>query len=340
MPRKARIDAPGAVHHIIVRGIERGEIFHDDQDRNQFVKRLGDIVMETKTRCFAWALIPNHFHLLLKTGQVPIATVMRRLLTGYAVNFNRRHKRSGHLFQNRYKSILCQEDVYLKELIRYIHLNPLRAGLVKDAQALKCYPYSGHSCLMANRSNSWQDTDEVLSLFDNNKKNARKRYHTFLVKGIEMGRKPDLVGGGLIRSAGGWSALRSMRKAGIFEKSDERILGDGDFVETVLKAAKESMETRYALAAKGVVIEDIIQAVSKLLSLPQKALFGVSKERKIVRGRSLVCYWSTRALGVSMVEVAAHLKISPSTASVASKRGMEIAQKEGLELIKLLNVKI
>ena len=103
MPRKARIDAPGALHHIIVRGIERGIIFEDDWDRNRFVDRLGGIVEETGTRCLAWALISNHFHLLLKTGRVPVATVMRRLLTGYAVNFNRRHRRYGHLFQNRYK---------------------------------------------------------------------------------------------------------------------------------------------------------------------------------------------------------------------------------------------
>jgi REP element-mobilizing transposase RayT len=125
MPRKARIDAPGAVHHIIVRGIERGIIFRDDKDRNDFLTRLGKILNETKTPCFAWALIPNHFHLLLKTGSLPVATVMGRLLTGYATSFNRRYHRSGHLFQNRYKSILCQEEAYLKELVRYIHLNPL-----------------------------------------------------------------------------------------------------------------------------------------------------------------------------------------------------------------------
>jgi len=107
MPRKARIDSAGALHHIICRGIERKEIFKDDIDRNNFVDRLGSILAETKTPCFAWALIPNHFHLLLRTANVPIATIMRRLLTGYAVTFNRRHCRHGHLFQNRYKSILC-----------------------------------------------------------------------------------------------------------------------------------------------------------------------------------------------------------------------------------------
>jgi putative transposase len=138
MPRRAGIDAAGALHHIIVRGIERRKLFWDDADRDSFVKRLGQVLAETQTDCFAWALIPNHAHLLLRTGLTPISGVMRRLLTGYAVEFNRRH---GHVFQNRYKSILCQEDPYLKALVRYIHLNPLRAKLVADDNSLKGFSY-------------------------------------------------------------------------------------------------------------------------------------------------------------------------------------------------------
>ena len=126
MPRKSRIDAPGALHHIIARGIDRRQIFENDADRDHFLSRLGDILTETKTVCYAWALIPNHFHLLLRTSNVSISTTMRRLLTGYANWYNRRHRRYGHLFQNRYKSILCQEDVYLLELVRYIHLHPVK----------------------------------------------------------------------------------------------------------------------------------------------------------------------------------------------------------------------
>ena len=116
MPRRSRIGAPGALHHIIARGIERRMIFRDDDDQNQFLERLGKLLKETQTPCLAWALIPNHFHLLLRTGQVLIATLLRRLLTGYAVYFNHRHHRHGRLFQNRYKSILCEEDAYLLEL--------------------------------------------------------------------------------------------------------------------------------------------------------------------------------------------------------------------------------
>jgi len=165
MPRKARIDASGALHHIIVRGIERRRIFSDDKDRDNFVDRLGDIVTETETFCFGWALIPNHAHLVLKTGNTSLSTVMRRLLTGYAVSYNRRHCRHGQLFQNRYKSILCQEDTYLLELVRYIHLNALRAKIVMNLKELDKYPYSGHSALIGKVSRDFQDTDYVLKLF-------------------------------------------------------------------------------------------------------------------------------------------------------------------------------
>jgi REP element-mobilizing transposase RayT len=112
MPRKARIDAPGAIQHVIARGIERRKIFTDNSDRDNFLDRLDTILSDTQTVCYAWALTPNHFHLLLRTGTVPLSNVMRRLLTGYAVSFNFRHRRHGHLFQNRFKSILCQEDTY------------------------------------------------------------------------------------------------------------------------------------------------------------------------------------------------------------------------------------
>jgi len=163
MPRKARIDASGALHHLIVRGIERRKIFQDDQDRDQFLDRLGNILTETGTACYAWALLANHAHLLLRTGRVPISTVMRRFLTGYAVTYNRRHHRHGQLFQNRYKSILCQEELYLLELVRYIHLNPLRAKVVSDLMGLDEYAYSGHSVLVGRRKNDWQAADYVLS---------------------------------------------------------------------------------------------------------------------------------------------------------------------------------
>jgi putative transposase len=159
MPRKARIDAVDAVQHIMARGIEGRNIFRNNTDRADFIERLAGILKDTTTHCLAWALMPNHFHLLLRTGSMPMETVMRRLLTGYAVSFNLKYRRQGHLFQNRYKSILCQEDIYLKELVRYIHLNPLRKGIVDDLKSLDKYHWCGHSAVMGHRSNEFLNID-------------------------------------------------------------------------------------------------------------------------------------------------------------------------------------
>ena len=153
MPRQARLDAPGALQHVMARGIERRKIFLDDKDRTSFLERLALILEETQTQCYAWALIPNHFHILLRIGTTPLSTVMRRLMTGYAVTFNIRHRRSGHLFQNRYKSVVCEEDTYLLELTRYIHFNPLRARLVEDLKSLDKYQWAGHSAILGRRKN-------------------------------------------------------------------------------------------------------------------------------------------------------------------------------------------
>jgi REP element-mobilizing transposase RayT len=105
MPRKAHIDAAGVLHHIVIRGIERTAIFIDEPDREDFLRRAEKVFADSQTPCYAWALMKNHVHLLLRTGRVAIASVVRRLLTGYAVGFNKSHRRHGHLFQNRYKSI-------------------------------------------------------------------------------------------------------------------------------------------------------------------------------------------------------------------------------------------
>ena len=136
---------------------------------------------------------------------------MRRLVTGYAVSFNHRYSRHGQLFQNRYKSIICQEDAYLHELIRYIHLNPLRANIVSSFTELNKYPYCGHGILMGRRKQQWQDTKYVLGYFSKNVTRAKKAYLDFVKAGVEQARRPDLVVGVLIRSLGGRDAVKKNR---------------------------------------------------------------------------------------------------------------------------------
>ena len=337
MPRQSRIDKPGALHHIICRGIEQCDIFKDDKDRDNFVKRLGAILSETKTPCYAWALIPNHFHLLLRTGKVPVSTVMRRLLTGYAVSFNRRYKRSGHLFQNRYKSILCQEDTYLMELVRYIHLNPLRAGIVPDLKALSGFVYCGHSRIMRLKKSDWQDVEKVIGMFGKRRYPALKKYEEFIGKGIDEGRKPELTGGGLIRSAGGWHELRELRKMNIHFKSDERVLGDSDFVQEVLVSASEAMERKYHLKAEGYTFDRIAGIVGEIFDISQRDLIAPGKQPYRVKARSVLICWAVQELGMPATEVGMRLGMSQSAASRAAQRGRNIVEEMGLNPEKSTN---
>ena len=332
MARQARIDAPGALHHIICRGIERGRIFLDDFDRDRFVERLAALLSETSTSCFAWALIPNHFHLLVRTDCVPFSTVMRRLLTSYAVHFNRRHHRSGHVFQNRYKSILCQQDPYLLELVRYIHLNPLRAGIVSDLSELARYPYSGHSRLAGVLDDGWQDTESVWVLFASSKQEACIRYRDFIHGGLSMGKRPELTGGGLVRSAGGWSGVQALRAMKEHMKSDERIRGDGDFVETALAGARETREEKYRLRNQGYDLAAILSRVSRICNIPEARITSSGKEPERVRAKRIVAFWAVKELGLPGTEVGKVLNLTQSAVSRAVRRGEEIVKELGLSL--------
>ena len=334
MPRKARIDATGALHHIIIRGIEGRKIFRDDSDRENFLDRLDDLIPRTQTRCFAWALLPNHAHLLLQTGLMPIASLMRRILTGYAVTFNLKYRRHGHLFQNRYKSILCQEDAYLRELVRYIHLNPLRAGLVADLRTLDRYPWAGHGALMGKIKRRCQDTEYVLAYFGDTRSKARAAYRSFVEKGISQGRRPDLIGGGLIRSAGGWDEIEKLRQAKAYMKGDERILGDGEFVERVLQDANALLDRRYALKAKGYDFTQAVKEVADIFGIAPAVVLRPGKQALSVKARSLLCYWGVRELGITSAEVAHKLGICPSAVTKATQRGEELAAENHYSLVK------
>jgi hypothetical protein len=278
--------------------------------------------------------MPNHFHLLLRTGKVPISTVMRRLLTGYVVSFNRGHRRYGHLFQNRFKSILCQEDLYLKQLVGYIHLNPLRARLVVDIKELSKYPYGGHSALMGKRIRDFQDVDYVLRLFGDNVAKARRNYQQYVQKRIGMGRRPELVGGGLLRSSGGWGVLKAMSKARIHLKGDERILGESDFVEEVLAEQKEQFEHRYWLKAQGYDFDRVVERVAEMLDMDREQILERGNQPLRVKARSLVCYWAVRQLGLSGTSVGKLLKLSQSAVSRSVARGEKLSNGMQLTLMK------
>lgn len=320
MPRQARLDAPGTLHHVIVRGIEKREIVRDSEDRKDFVSRLGRLALDSKTQVYAWALMPNHAHLLLRSGPKGLPNFMRRLLTGYAITYNRRHRRHGHLFQNRYKSILCDEDAYFKELVRYVHLNPLRAGLVSDLSALDSYPWCGHSVLMGRQHRHWQDTDYVLSWFAKTAGAARRAYRDFVMEGIPMGRRPELVGGGLIRSQGGWSQVVSMRKRGRRELSDERILGSGDFVERMIREAEKSFRSPFRTAFNSKTWDQWIRKKCEEKGINIRELEGGSRRRCISEVRAAIAKKMIEEHSASLAEAARQLGVSTSAISKLFKK--------------------
>jgi REP element-mobilizing transposase RayT len=321
MPRKSRIDAPGALQHIVIRGIEKKRIFWSAIDYQNFLERFGNILNDTTTPCYAWALMPNHAHLLLRTGGVPLSTVMRRLLTGYAQQFNRRHKRHGQLFQNRYKSFLCEEEPYFLELVRYIHLNPIRARIVDNLTELNNYSKTGHAVLMGRLSNTWQDTGYVLRRFGKTFRSARKNYLSFVSSGLSMGRRPDLVGGGLIRSVGGWSALKAARATGMRVMGDERILGSSDFVEKVLKKVDETYEKKTLALARGIDLNVLIAAVSEHYGIDSDVVKSSSRQRMVAKVRSIICCLAVDQLMIHGSDVARQMNLSTSAVSKLASRG-------------------
>ena len=333
MPRIARLDTPGLLHHVMIRGIERRKIFKDNEDRENFIERLSILLPETETLCYAWALMPNHVHMLIRSGPSGISRFMRRLLTGYAVSFNRRHKRHGQLFQNRYKSIICQEDAYFQELVRYIHLNPVRGKTVNDMDTLDRYPYCGHSAIIGMMKREWQDTEYVLKYFAKRVGTSKKRYREYVEAGIPAGKRPELVGGGLIRSLGGWDQVNKMRLSGQDRiKSDQRILGGSDFVQKVLSASEESFTLRYELKSRGINYDKVLERVSELFDLDMEYITGKGRQKDRVEARDLVCYWCASKLGMPMAELARRLNLTLAAVSYAVRRGEEIEKNRNLKL--------
>jgi hypothetical protein len=245
---------------------------------------------------------------------------MRRLLTGYAIYFNLRHKRSGHLFQNRYKSIVCEEDTYLLELVRYIHLNPLRAGLVADLSALDDYAWSGHGVILRNGELKGQVVDDVLALFAKGKDVARRRYRQFIADGVTLGKRDDLTSSG-------------RRKTNLPDGPyDDRILGSGDFIE--------ELSTRRELAPEistNIGIRELIDKACARFAVDPDALRLRTRAAGIAEVRSIVCYLAVRQIGLSGVEVGRHLGLGRSGVCVAADRCEQLLKNDPSHLTLIDN---
>ena len=186
---------------------------------------------------------------------------------------------------------------------------------------------------MAKVNCDWQNTDKVLKLFGEKSGTARRTYQQFVNKGIDQGKRTDLTGGGLIRSMGGWAAVKALRAAKVFEKGDERILGDGDFVEKVLKSANEQMERKYDLRARGFSLTSVAVRVAEVLGVEQEKVWAAGRRREIVQARSLLCYWAVRELGVTMISLSRRLDLSVTAIGKAVIRGEKLAKANKYSLM-------
>jgi plasmid maintenance system antidote protein VapI len=230
-------------------------------------------------------------------------------------------------FENRYKSILCEEEKDLLALVRYIHLNPLRRGIVSTLEELNRYSWSGHSAIMGKKGFPWMNRDYVLTRFGKKSGAARRGYLQFIEEGMEMGRVPELTGGGLVRSLGGWSRVVALRREGQAEESDERILGGGEFVEEVLQEAEEKQLRQLKVRRRGVTVGDIIQKECTRAGVNVGGLIQGSRRSSVSGVRALVAHRCMEEMGLPAAEIARHLGVTTSSIIRAVERVKEQGEK-------------
>jgi putative transposase len=302
----------------MARGIDRQTIFRDDADRDDLLRRVSGLVHDRQMSVYAWALMPNHFHLLVRTEEMSLERSMRSLLTGFATVFNRRHERVGHLFQNRYKSVVCEAERYFLELVRYIHLNPLRGGIVGHIDDLDEYVYTGHSALLSTVPRDWQSTDEVLAHFGRHQGWARAAYRKFVSEGALLGKCPELSGGGLVRSAGGWKTVMKLRRGREDFMADERVLGSGPFVDQILREVA-TRETRSVAPTPALSFLKDLVCVACGVS-PSAICKPGRRARAVSEARAGLAYLWVEFFGRSGRELALDLGLKPESVYKASKR--------------------
>jgi len=326
MPRGARLDTPGTLHHVMARGTEKRVIVVDDDDREFFVERLGAIARATETKIYAWVLMGNHIHLLLKSSEDGLSTFMSRLLGSHASNFNKRYQRSGRLFENRFKSIVCEEERYFLKLIAYIHLNPLRAGLVKSLEELASYPWCGHASLLGLEHHHWQEHHAVLELFGSTESEAQQGYLDFVASELMLGEQPTLLGGGMLRSTGGWAEVLSKRQRSKQQFSDERILGSSEFAARVIDEAAEGAKSQLPTQENRKETQEILKSMCDREGVSMGALMGGCRRKECSGIRKTLALQFIMEMGISYADAARMLGISASAVNQIVRRERQLRQ--------------
>lgn len=258
MARKPRVHVPGGVYHVILRGNGGQPVFFGEADHGQLEALITEGVRRFGYRVHGYCWMPNHVHLLIQVGRIGLSAIIQNLAFRYTRWVNRRQRRRGHVFQGRYQAILVDADSYLLQLIRYVHLNPVRSGLVADPAA---YPHSSHRAYLGQADVPWLHRDWVLGQFANTEAAARQRYRRFIEAGLAEGHRADLYRGG----------------------PDSRILGDDRFAESVERQGRKALR-------RPIPIERILAAGADVVGIDPDRLCSVSRDRGSARARALLAY--------------------------------------------------
>ncbi len=300
MARKPRIQFEGAFYHIIVRGNQRQDIFVDETDRHQYLERLHRYGNKCDFILYAYVLMTNHVHLLIETPKDPISRIMQMINFTYTQYFNKKYGKVGHLFQGRYKSYLCDKDNYLLSLVRYIHDNPVRAGLVKEAGA---YEWSSHGDYLQG-TKGLVDTDKMLRLFSERPGIARRKYMEFMTEG-----EPD-------KSFSPYAAY------------EQQIVGDECFIEKVEKRV-ENLEKR----AKKIPIRALILAIERETGVGLLELVSRARGERLRTARGILVSLA-KEIGYNMVELQGILKRDISVLSRLASIGETREGEKTLRRVK------
>ena len=283
MARKPRIEIAGGLYHVITRGNNRRIVFRSHDDYVRFIGMLGEQKSKLPFYLYAYCLMPNHLHLLIEMQDDPVSRIMQRVLTSYSQYHNRKYKKIGHLFQGRYKSILCQTDQYLAELVRYVHLNPVRAKMVKRPER---YEYSGHRAYLGLDKTGLVDAEPVLRHFGGTKKRAVEVYQRFVDAGLGERRQDEY-----------------------YRANEGRLLGSDEFLEKIKHRIGEHRAARTRIERMS--IEELLSVAERSSGLRLEELSGKSKDRKTVAVREAVIVVG-RERGMSNRELAEGLRIDGS----------------------------
>ncbi len=326
MPRKARIIVPGAFHHVMARGIEGRDLFSDDEDRSQFIKFLKEGLVQGEHRLYAWALLSNHYHLLIRVSDHPFSEMMRRLNSRYARYYSKKYQRRGYLFQDRYKLIVTQDQKYVEEIIRYIHLNPIRSGLCRSLLDLASYPWCSHGAIMGRAAIDNKETaKEILRRFGKTDETAREAYVRFMEEGLAQ-KEED---GGVIEAV-----RKSNFGAENMLSSASWVIGDNEFVKKVVDLDMRRKARLARHCAEQTTLDDIAKLIVAAMRISIHDLRCRSRGGKASDARKVFSYVSRRVYEFPIKEIGRYLGISGPPVSISIPEGEKIV-KSGRILINI-----